>query len=95
MAQKLIQTNSLQQVQTLSPQQVLQVRLLEMPIAELEQRVKNELMDNGALEEKISSSHKTMSCLHIPWSGHFPNRYIRSSCSRARHLHCDNHPTVA
>ena len=56
MAQKLIQTNSLQQVQTLSPQQVLQVRLLEMPIAELEQRVKNELMDNGALEEKISSS---------------------------------------
>lgn len=51
MAQKIIQTQSLQQTQTLSPQQVLQVRLLEMPISELEQRVKNEIIENGALEE--------------------------------------------
>ncbi len=29
-----------------TPQQVLQVRLLEMPLAELEERVKNELIDN-------------------------------------------------
>ena len=54
MAQKIIQTQALQQTQTLSPQQVLQVKLLEMPIAELEQRVKNELMENGALEESVS-----------------------------------------
>lgn len=53
MAQKLVQTQALQQVQTLSPQQVLQVRLLEMPVAELSQRVKNELMENGALEERL------------------------------------------
>ncbi len=52
MSQKIIQTQSLQQVQTLSPQQVLLVRLLEMPVSELEQRVKNEMMDNGALEER-------------------------------------------
>ena len=45
----------MQQVQTLSPQQVLQVRLLEMPVSELEQRVKNELIDNGALEESLGS----------------------------------------
>lgn len=51
MAQKIIQTQALQQTQTLSPQQVLQVRLLEMPVSELEQRVKNEIIENGALEE--------------------------------------------
>ena len=53
MSQKLVQSQSMQQVQTLSPQQVLQVRLLEMPVSELEQRVKNELIDNGALEESL------------------------------------------
>lgn len=51
MAQKNIQTQTLQQTQTLSPQQVLLVRLLEMPVSELEQRVQNEMMENGALEE--------------------------------------------
>ena len=56
MSQKIIQTQSLQQVQTLSPQQVLLVRLLEMPVSELEQRVKNEMMDNGALEERERSA---------------------------------------
>ena len=56
MSQKLVQSQSMQQVQTLSPQQVLQVRLLEMPVSELEQRVKNELIDNGALEESLGSS---------------------------------------
>ena len=59
MAQKIIQTQALQQTQTLSPQQVLQVKLLEMPIAELEQRVKNELMENGALEESVSPADRT------------------------------------
>lgn len=56
MSQNLIQTQKLQQTQTLSPQQVLQVRLLEMPVSELEQRIKNELMENGALEENFDSS---------------------------------------
>ncbi|MBO5180630.1 MAG: RNA polymerase factor sigma-54 [Paraprevotella sp.] len=51
MAQKNIQTQTLQQTQTLSPQQVLLVRLLEMPVSELEQRVEREMMENGALEE--------------------------------------------
>ena len=55
MAQKLVQSQALQQVQTLSPQQVLQVRLLEMPVSELEQRVKNEMIDNGALEERLGT----------------------------------------
>lgn len=55
MAQKLVQTQTLQQVQTLSPQQVLQVKLLEMPVSELEQRVSNELLDNGALEENTDA----------------------------------------
>ena len=57
MSQKLIQTQALQQVQTLSPQQVLQVKLLELPVGELEQRVNNELLDNGALEEDVDAQH--------------------------------------
>jgi len=54
MAQKLIQTQTQQQVQQqrLSQQQLLQVKLLEMPLAELEQSISAELDDNPALEEK-------------------------------------------
>ena len=53
MPQKLVQSQTLGQVQTLTPQQVLQVRLLEMPVSELKERVQNELIDNGALEESL------------------------------------------
>jgi RNA polymerase sigma-54 factor len=54
MAQKLIQTQTQQQVQQqrLSQQQMLQVKLLEMPLAELEENVLAELDDNPALEER-------------------------------------------
>ena len=40
-----------QQVQTLSPQQVLAVKLLELPAIELEERIRAEVLDNPALEE--------------------------------------------
>lgn len=52
MAQKLINTQNLQQVQTqkLTQQQMLVVRMLEMPLAEFEQNVMAELDDNTALE---------------------------------------------
>jgi len=52
MAQKLIQSQSMQQVQTqrLTQQQMLVVRMLEMPLAEFEQNVMAELDDNPALE---------------------------------------------
>ena len=52
MRQGLIQTQSQQQTlsQTLSPQQLLQVRLLELPLNELEQRINAEMDDNPALE---------------------------------------------
>lgn len=52
MAQRLVQTQSLQQVQQqrLSQQQMLEVKLLEMPLAELEQNIAAELDDNPALE---------------------------------------------
>ena len=52
MAQKLIQTQEQRQVQTqkLTQQQMLVVRLLEMPLTELEQSVTAELDDNPALE---------------------------------------------
>ena len=39
-----IQTQEQQQVLQLTPQQVLQVRLLEMPIQELEQRIEKEFL---------------------------------------------------
>ncbi len=52
MAQKLIQTEEqkLQQLQRLTAQQFLQVRLLEMPLTELEDTINTELDDNPALE---------------------------------------------
>jgi RNA polymerase sigma-54 factor len=46
------QTQAQIQTQTLSPQQVLVVRLLELPVSELEQRIHTELDSNEALEEK-------------------------------------------
>lgn len=65
MPQKLIQTQTQQQVQQqrLSQQQMLQVKLLEMPIAELEQNIDAELDDNPALEERrddMSAEDKPM-----------------------------------
>jgi RNA polymerase sigma-54 factor len=57
MAQELSQQQSLiqTQTQTLAPQQLLVVRLLELPVSDLEGRVRNELMENSALEEAPSS----------------------------------------
>lgn len=46
-----IQSQAQQQTQTLSPQQILVVRLLELPALELEDRVHAELLENPALEE--------------------------------------------
>ncbi|KAA6337573.1 RNA polymerase sigma-54 factor [termite gut metagenome] len=40
-----------QQIQTLSPQQILVVKLLELPAIELEDRIRAELLENPALEE--------------------------------------------
>ena len=40
-----------QQLQSLSPQQLLVVKLLELPTVELEERVRAEILDNPALEE--------------------------------------------
>ena len=52
MSQKLIQTQTqkLQQMQKLSQQQMMVVKMLEMPLAELEQKVDMEIDDNPALE---------------------------------------------
>lgn len=53
MAQKLIQSQEQKQVQVqrLSQQQMLQVKLLEMPLTELEESVNAEIDDNPALEK--------------------------------------------
>lgn len=48
---KQIQTQIQKQVQTLSPQQILVVKLLELPTLELEERVRAEVLENPALEE--------------------------------------------
>ncbi len=52
---KLIQTQTERQLQRLSPQQVLMVRLLELPVVELEARVNNEVIENVALENKADT----------------------------------------
>lgn len=46
-----IQSQNQQQLQTLSPQQILVVKLLELPSMELEERIRAEILDNPALEE--------------------------------------------
>lgn len=46
----LEQKQSLQQTLTLTPQQMLVVKLIEMPVLELEERVKTEVQDNPALD---------------------------------------------
>ena len=46
-----IQTQTQQLTQTLSPHQILLVKLLELPTMELEERVRAEILDNPALEE--------------------------------------------
>lgn len=58
MAQELIQTQKQEQKlqQRLSQQQMLQVKLLEMPLAELEESVGLELDDNPALETEPTDS---------------------------------------
>ena len=50
-SQVQIQQQTERQLQKLTPQQLLNARLTELPIVELEDRVKTELLDNVALEE--------------------------------------------
>ena len=42
--------------QTLSPQQIQMIKLLELPAMQLEQRIKQEVEDNIVLEEEERSS---------------------------------------
>lgn len=51
MQQKNVQLQGLKQIQKLSPQQVLEVRILELSTEELVQRIETELLDNEALEK--------------------------------------------
>lgn len=53
------QTQRTEQQLRLSQQQLQLVRLLEMPIAEFEQRVKKEVLDNPALEEGAPNGQDT------------------------------------
>lgn len=56
---RLIQIQREAQLQKLTPQQMLEVRLTEMSIADLEERVKNEVDENEALDEAKLSSNDT------------------------------------
>ena len=58
-----IQSQTQQQVQTLSPQQILTVRLLELPELELEDRIRAELLENPALEEGKEDEEKAKSIM--------------------------------
>ncbi|MDR2938187.1 MAG: RNA polymerase factor sigma-54 [Prevotellaceae bacterium] len=50
---KQLLTQKLSQQQRLSPQQIQQIKLLELPVLGLERRVKEEIEDNPALEEEV------------------------------------------
>ena len=51
MSQALKQKQKEKQVQRLLPQQMLMIRLLEMPVMTLKNKIENELIDNVALDE--------------------------------------------
>ena len=69
-----IQSQAQQQTQTLSPQQILAVRLLELPAVELEERIHAELLENPALEEaKEDSSSDEL--IDTPTEGEDANEY--------------------
>lgn len=52
MAQKLEQTQAAVQTQQLQTMQVALAKMVELPVTELAERVRNEMLDNAALEEK-------------------------------------------
>lgn len=56
---RLIQTQREAQLQKLTPQHLLEVRLTEMSIADLEDRVKNEVDENEALDESNQTTDET------------------------------------
>ena len=65
-----IQTQAQQMLQTLSPYQILVVKLLELPTMELEERVRAEILDNPALEEgKDPSEQDHADDLDIQFNG--------------------------
>ena len=55
-----IQIQEQQQLQTLSPQQIMVVKLLELSKQELEERIRAEVLDNPALETEPNSSDHSM-----------------------------------
>ena len=52
-----LQTQAQQLLQTLSPQQILVIKLLELPVVEFEERIHSEILDNPALEEGREASN--------------------------------------
>jgi len=52
-------TQSLKQIQKLSPQQIQLIKLLEIPTIQLEQRIKREIEENPVLEEGGDEEHNT------------------------------------
>ena len=66
-----IQTQAQQMLQTLSPYQVLVVKLLELPTMEMEERVRAEILDNPALEEgKDPSAQDAAGRWHVRYPGY-------------------------
>ncbi len=57
MAQRLEQTQAAVQTQQLSSLQVAVAKLVELPVTELATRVRDEMVDNAALEEKDSDAY--------------------------------------
>ena len=59
MAQKLVQTETQIQTQTLSSLQVALAGLIELPAGDLADRIRDEMVDNAALEERTESEPET------------------------------------
>ncbi len=88
----LNQTQSLSMQQKLSPQQIQMIKLLELPIAMLEQRIKQEIEENIVLEEEQPSEEEAEQPKQISMDEYLREDDTPSYKSRINNFSKDDRP---
>ncbi len=92
MAQRLVQTQTERQQQALLPLQLALVKLLELPLADLEERVQNEMLENAALEERDGADEAAETTTEIDDSGELTREETATDVELADYLTSDDIP---
>ena len=82
MAQNLTQIQALKQTQTMTPQQLQVVKMLEMPVSELEERIHTELLDNAALSMESTGDTRDSSLYDYGSEDDTPDWLLERSSNR-------------